>query len=78
AGLGGLAGALFDSLLGASVQRIYWCDVCRKETERMVHTCGEPSRPLRGWSWLDNDVVNFLSSVVGSGVTAGLVWLLLR
>ncbi len=78
AGLGGLAGALFDSLLGASVQRIYWCDACRKETERMVHTCGEPNRPLRGWSWLDNDVVNFLSSVVGSGVTAGLVWLLLR
>lgn len=73
AGLGGLVGAFFDSLLGASFQRIYWCDECHKETERAVHTCGTHSRPLRGWSWLNNDVVNFLSSVVGSGITASLI-----
>jgi uncharacterized protein (TIGR00297 family) len=78
AGLGGSAGAFFDSLLGASVQRVYWCDLCDEETERAVHTCGTRSRPLRGWRWLDNDTVNFLSSVVGSGVTAGLLWLTLR
>lgn len=75
AGLGGLGGAFFDSLLGASLQQVYWCDRCYKETERVIHTCGAGSRPLRGWRWLDNDAVNFLSSVVGSGVTAGLVWL---
>ncbi|MFQ5858885.1 MAG: DUF92 domain-containing protein [Anaerolineae bacterium] len=78
AGLGGLAGAFFDSLLGASVQRIYWCERCCTETERTMHTCGTGSQPLRGWRWLDNDAVNFLSSVVGSGVTAGLVWAILR
>lgn len=77
AGLGGAAGAFFDSLLGATVQRMYWCDRCEKETERSIHTCGAPSRPLRGWRWLDNDAVNFLSSVVGSCATAGLMWLVL-
>lgn len=77
AGLGGLTGSFFDSLLGASYQRIYWCDECEQETERPVHTCGNRSQPLRGWQWLDNDAVNFLSSVVGSVITASLVGIIL-
>lgn len=67
-GLGGLAGSLFDSLLGATVQQIYTCDVCGKETEKKIH-CGQPTRPLKGWSWVNNDLVNFTASVVG-GVVA--------
>ncbi len=75
--LGGLAGALVDSLLGATVQAIYWCDTCQKETERRVHRCGTPTRLLRGYRWLDNDLVNFGASVVGAAVAAGLTaWLL--
>lgn len=70
--LGGLVGSLFDSLLGATVQQIYYCDVCRKETERKVHRGSHPTRPLRGWSWMNNDVVNLLSSVVGGIIAAGL------
>jgi uncharacterized protein (TIGR00297 family) len=69
---GGLAGALFDSLLGATVQSIYFCDRCRKETERPVHRCGARARRLRGWTWLNNDGVNFLSSLVGGLVTMEL------
>ncbi|HFQ94412.1 MAG TPA: DUF92 domain-containing protein [Anaerolineae bacterium] len=75
-GLAGLAGSLSDSLLGATVQQIYICDVCGKETEKKVH-CGQPSRPLRGWNWMSNDLVNLVSSMVG-GVTAVLLSLLLR
>ena len=73
----GLLGSLFDSFLGATVQAIYFCDHCRKETERHpTHICGIPTRRLRGWRWLDNDWVNFLSSVVGAAVAAGLwLWL---
>jgi uncharacterized protein (TIGR00297 family) len=64
--IGGLAGALFDSVLGATVQAIYYCDVDQKETESVVHRCGNKTRLIRGWEWLDNDWVNFLSSIFGS------------
>ena len=75
-GVSGLAGAFFDSLLGATVQRMGYCEVCQKETERDIHHCGSPSRHLRGWRWLNNDVVNFISSGVGALVAAGLTfWL---
>ena len=72
----GLVGSLFDSLLGATVQRIYWCDHCEKETERQVHSCGARTRPLRGWGWMNNDMVNFVSSLVG-GLLAGSLGLLI-
>ena len=74
--VGGLAGSLFDSLLGASVQAIYWCDTCGKETERQVHRCGVQTRLLRGWRWLNNDLVNLSASAVGALVVAGIGWLL--
>ncbi len=72
----GLVGSLFDSLLGATVQRIHWCDHCEKETERQVHSCGVRTRPLRGWGWMNNDMVNFVSSLVG-GLLAGSLGLLI-
>jgi len=74
---GGLVGSFFDSFLGATVQAMYFCEHCDKETERhLTHTCGRPTNYLRGWRWLDNDWVNFISSVVGAAVAAGLwLWL---
>jgi uncharacterized protein (TIGR00297 family) len=74
--ISGLASALFDSLLGATVQQIYYCDHCQKDTERTLHSCGTTTRPLRGWHWMDNDVVNLLASAVGAIVGAGLVGLM--
>jgi len=76
--IGGLVGALIDSLLGATVQAIYWCPVCQKETERHpVHTCGNTTTQVRGWSWVNNDLVNFMCSLTGAVVAAGL-WLLFQ
>jgi uncharacterized membrane protein len=73
----GLAGAFFDSLLGATVQAIYYCPRCEKETERHpLHTCQEETLLVRGWRWLDNDWVNFLASLVGALTALGLAWLL--
>ena len=68
----GLVGSFFDSLLGATAQAIYYCDTCQKETERTMHRCGTQTRQIRGWHWLDNDLVNLLSSIVG-GLTAALI-----
>jgi uncharacterized protein (TIGR00297 family) len=68
----GLLGSLFDSLLGATVQAIYYCDFDQKETESALHRCGNRTRLIRGWRWLDNDWVNFIASVFGSGVAAAL------
>ncbi len=77
ASAGGMAGSLFDSLLGATIQAIYWCDSCQKETERKLHRCGTQTRLYRGWPWLDNDLVNLFASLVGALVAAGIGKILL-
>lgn len=75
--LGGLAGAHFDSLLGATVQAIYHCPACDKETERHpTHTCGTATTQVRGWRWMNNDLVNLSCSLMGALVTV-LLWKLL-
>jgi uncharacterized protein (TIGR00297 family) len=71
--VGGIAGALIDSILGATVQTRRWCDTCERETERRIHDCGSSTRPLRGLKWLDNDVVNFLSNAGGGALAALLL-----
>lgn len=70
--LGGIAGAVLDTVLGAAVQSRRWCDVCERETEREIHDCGNATRHHRGLAWLDNDLVNFLSSAAG-GLLAALL-----
>lgn len=78
AALGGVAGSLFDSWLGATQQAIYSCPTCQKETEQHpVHRCGNPTTLLRGWRWLNNDLVNVACALVGAGVAVG-VWALVR
>lgn len=67
--LSGLVGSLFDSLLGATIQAIYYCPSCEKETERYpLHTCGMLTKQIRGWKWLDNDWVNFACGAMGVGI----------
>jgi uncharacterized protein (TIGR00297 family) len=65
--LAGLAGSLFDSFLGATVQAMYYCPTDQKETEKHpLHTCGTGTVHIRGWEWLDNDWVNFACSLLGA------------
>ena len=76
--IGGLSGGMFDSLLGATVQGIYFCPQCEKETEQHpVHHCGTETTHLRGWRWLNNDLVNLAASMVGAGVTWGIMVILI-
>jgi uncharacterized protein (TIGR00297 family) len=72
----GLIGSLSDSLMGASIQSIYYCPRCEKETEKPLHGCGARTEYRRGWRWLDNDLVNLISSLVGA-LVAVLSFLLL-
>jgi uncharacterized protein (TIGR00297 family) len=75
--LAGLIGSTIDSMLGATLQAMYYCPTCRKETERHpVHSCSSPTTPLHGWTWLNNDWVNFISSL-GGALACWLLWKLL-
>ena len=66
--LGGIAGALFDSLLGASVQSLRWCPQCKRACEIDPHVCGANTAPLRGLGWFGNDAVNGFATLCGAAV----------
>lgn len=66
---GGVAGALFDSLLGATIQAQYDCSVCGKITERLEH-CGKTTCLACGFPWMNNDVVNALGTLAGAIIAA--------
>ena len=68
----GLAGSLFDSLLGATLQGLYYSETREKETEKPVERDGARNRHLRGWTWMTNDVVNLLATLAGALVAYGL------
>ena len=62
---GGVFGATVDSLIGAAVQRKGYCVVCLKPTEALKH-CGERTKPTQGSRYVENNVVNVLSTVAGA------------
>lgn len=64
--LAGVFGSLIDSVLGATVQAMYYCPACKKDTERHPeHICGTKTKQIRGLAWMDNDVVNTLCTLSG-------------
>jgi len=70
--VGGVAGAVADSLLGATVQERRWCAACNAATERVRHHCGTMTRRVGGVAAVGNDAVNVACTAVG-GLLAG--WL---
>jgi uncharacterized protein (TIGR00297 family) len=56
----GFTGSFIDSVLGATVQAQYRCTVCQKNTEKRIH-CQHEAQLIRGYAWLTNDWINFLS-----------------
>ena len=66
--LGGFIGTLVDSVLGASIQRCYKCNICEELTERLNH-CGAPTTLVKGLCFIDNNVVNLLSQFIAAGIS---------
>jgi uncharacterized protein (TIGR00297 family) len=67
----GFLGSVIDSVLGASIQSQYECTVCGKMVERNFH-CDRKSNLVRGFRIINNDMVNFLSTL-SAGLLAYLI-----
>ncbi len=64
--IGGVAGALVDSLLGATLQALRYCPRCRRACETDPHACGTPAQLVRGAEWMTNDAVNCAATLAGA------------
>jgi uncharacterized membrane protein len=75
--LAGLIGSLADSILGATLQVIYVCAACGRETEKHpTHSCGGQTEKLRGLHWMSNDWVN-LGCTLSAALFSMLLYFLL-
>ncbi len=61
----GLSGNIIDSIFGAVFQAQFNCSICGKITERKYH-CNNRTSLIKGIKWMNNDAINFFSSVAGS------------
>lgn len=71
--LAGIAGSIFDSVLGATLQARFVCPNCGRITEK-VHHCGHhPATHVSGWGWMTNDAVNLIG-VAAPALIIVVVW----
>ncbi len=75
--IAGFLGSVVDSLLGATVQALYYCASDDAYTENPIHSCGRPALHTRGIAWITNDAVNFLASLAGA-ISGALLYLVFR
>jgi uncharacterized protein (TIGR00297 family) len=68
----GVIGSLIDSVLGGTIQAVYRCDICGKTIEQNTH-CGKLTTKVRGIGFINNDVVNFISSFLAAILALWLV-----
>lgn len=67
--IAGLLGSIIDSIEGATIQGIYFCEKCNKETESNPHPrCGSKTRFHRGNGYINNDFVNLTSALLVSSL----------
>jgi uncharacterized protein (TIGR00297 family) len=74
--IAGFSGSIFDSILGATFQGQYKCVVCGKITEKAVH-CGHKSEKIGGFKLINNDAVNFLSTIIAALIILAFMGLFL-
>ncbi len=71
--LAGAAGALTDSILGATLQELRRCPACDRSCETNPHVCGTPTLHVRGLRGFSNDAVNLAATLSGALVAFALV-----
>ena len=76
AAVGGITGAMADSVLGATVQQRRRSVRTGRVTERQRDPDGTPTVPAGGLAWLDNDGVNLAATCIGAGTAFPLHFLL--
>ena len=64
----GFLGNLIDTLIGATLQASYYCSICNLKTEKRVH-CHQSTIQEKGFSWINNEFVNFSSILISSVIT---------
>jgi len=69
--VGGVTGAVVDSLIGATFQRKGYCVICQRPTEALSH-CGEKSTRTGGVPFIENNMVNLISTLAGAIVAAAV------
>jgi uncharacterized protein (TIGR00297 family) len=74
--IGGITGAMADSLLGATLQQRRRSLRTGRMTERFTDTDGTPTVMAGGLAWLTNDGVNFAATLVGAGTAFKVHFLL--
>lgn len=74
--VGGIIGALVDSIGGALWQSRRFCSQCGSATERVMHDCGARTERAGGLGWLNNDGVNAACTLIGAIVAVGMLRLL--
>ncbi len=70
----GFAGAILDSMIGGSIQAMYRCNVCERITEKKLH-CEVPANLISGWRFVNNDMVNLVSTLF-AGIVVAVIYLI--
>ena len=73
-GAAGFAGALVDSLAGATVQALHYCSRCDRLCETDPHVCGSSANLIRGVRAINNDAVNALATLAGATAAGSLAF----
>ncbi|MFJ7729709.1 DUF92 domain-containing protein [Neobacillus sp. NPDC097160] len=71
----GYIGNVIDTVVGAFYQQVYVCQHCGIETEKKKH-CQQPTTRIKGFTLVDNDMVNFLSGFLAAVLALGIILVL--
>ncbi|MGG3470000.1 DUF92 domain-containing protein [Neobacillus pocheonensis] len=71
----GFLGNIIDTLIGAFYQQEFKCKKCGIQTEKRVH-CGLTTTRTKGFPFVDNDMVNFISGLTAAIIAIGFIHLI--